>query len=280
MEFNKSVVEIIKERTSVRLYKKQNLTKAVLDNINNYIYVIQGPFDSKVKLKIINSTEISSDSEIKLGTYGVIKGTSTYIVTAINKEGNSLEQLGYVLEKVMLYATSLGLGTCWLGGTFKKGEFAKAIELKEDEILPIVSPLGFPAETRGKFESLMRLVVGSNKRKAWPEIFYNENFSTSLTEEAANQFKIPLEMVRLAPSASNKQPWKVLKENTTLHFYLTHAPGYSSTGFDMQRIDIGIAMSHFETTAKEFGIAGKWIVKAPEVGKLPDKTDYIVSWIS
>ena len=49
------------------------------------------------------------------------------------------------MESLILYATSLGLGTCWIGGTFKKGQFAKAIDLKGDEILPIVLPIGYEA---------------------------------------------------------------------------------------------------------------------------------------
>lgn len=64
--------------------------------------------------------------------------------------------LGYSLEKVILYRTSLGLGTVWLGGTFNKGNFAKAVNLKENEILPIVSPVGY----EGGKKSLFAKVVG------------------------------------------------------------------------------------------------------------------------
>ena len=64
--------------------------------------------------------------------------------------------LGYSLEKVILYCTSLGLGTVWLGGTFNKGNFAKAVNLKENEILPIVSPVGY----EGGKKSLFAKVVG------------------------------------------------------------------------------------------------------------------------
>lgn len=64
--------------------------------------------------------------------------------------------LGYSLEKVIIYCTSLGLGTVWLGGTFNKGNFAKAVNLKENEILPIVSPVGY----EGGKKSLFAKVVG------------------------------------------------------------------------------------------------------------------------
>lgn len=53
------------------------------------------------------------------------------------------ESLGYVFEKIVLYITSLGLGTCWLGGSFNKADFEKAITLEEDEFIPVISPMGY-----------------------------------------------------------------------------------------------------------------------------------------
>lgn len=52
------------------------------------------------------------------------------------------------MEELILYATSLGLGTCWIGGTFKKGQFAKAMEVNQEEILPIISPIGYESENK------------------------------------------------------------------------------------------------------------------------------------
>ena len=53
-------------------------------------------------------------------------------------------------------------------------------------------------------------------------------------------------MVRLAPSAVNRQPWRVVREGTDYHFYLKHDKGYvsSATG-DLQKVDMGIALCHF-----------------------------------
>jgi hypothetical protein len=49
---------------------------------------------------------------------------------------------------------------------------------------------------------------------------------------------------------------------------------------DLQRIDMGIAMSHFELTAKELGLNGSWGVMSPSVSVLPDRTAYVQSWIA
>ncbi len=85
--------------------------------------------------------------------------------------------------------------------------------------------------------------------------------------------------LRLAPSASNKQPWRVLRDDSSgdFHFYLSRALGYTLLrGISLQDIDMGIAMCHFELTARELGITGKWMVddNAPKSESL----DYIVSW--
>ncbi len=53
------------------------------------------------------------------------------------------ETLGYLGEYVILTATSLGLGTCWVGGTYRSREAAKLLGLGSTERLHAVSPLGF-----------------------------------------------------------------------------------------------------------------------------------------
>ena len=55
-----------------------------------------------------------------------------------------------------------------------------------------------------------------------------------------------LDMVRWAPSAINKQPWRIVHRDGAYHFYEKKDRGYSSdaTG-DMQKIDVGIALCHF-----------------------------------
>jgi hypothetical protein len=278
---SQSIVEVIKKRKSIRSYKKSSLKAEDMKKLQEYIQQVKGPFDSKVRFYIVDSQAAVKEDNVKLGTYGIIKGATNFIVAVANKDGMSLEELGYKLEAIILYATSLGLGTCWLGGTFKKGEFAKTINLDEDEILPIISPLGYVNESGHILGSIIRSVAGSKHRKAWLELFFNESFDVPLSEEEANSYKLPLEMVRLAPSASNKQPWRIIKKNNCFHFYLKHAKEYSKAlGFDIQRIDIGIAMCHFDLTAKELGIFGDWMLLDPKINVPDESYQYIVSWIS
>ena len=278
--FNRPITEIIEKRSSIRSFKPNPLSQKDNENLLNYLNSAKGLFNVPIRFKIVDAKIQQLDSNLKLGTYGIIRGTSLFIVASVKNLENNMLELGYILEKGVLYATSLGVGTCWLGGTFKKGEFAKALELQDDEVLPIISPIGYPADSRRVFENIMRLAVGSEKRKNWSDLFFKENFNTALRESECEGYADVLEMVRLAPSASNKQPWRILQTETSFDFYLEHTKGYGNAlGFDIQKVDIGIALCHFELTAKEFGLKGEWRkieVSTPVNSTL---TEYIISWI-
>lgn len=278
--FEKPVSEIIKARRSVRTYDSRRLAAEIKEKLAEYLSGLKGPFNTSSRLKLLDSDIALKESNIKLGTYGMIRGATTFAVAAVEKSPMDLEELGYLFEKLVLYATSLGLGTCWLGGSFKKSEFAKAMELGEKEMMPIVIPIGYPADGKSFFDSIVRFAAGSNNRKAWEELFYGNSFESGLRQTDAAAYTLPLEMVRLAPSASNKQPWRIVRDSNKFHFYLQHTKGYAKmVGYDIQRLDIGIAMCHFDLSARESGISGSWQVQAPSSVKLPQECDYIVSWV-
>jgi hypothetical protein len=48
---------------------------------------------------------------------------------------------------------------------------------------------------------------------------------------------------------------------------------------DIQRLDMGIAMCHFELTARELGLPGKWACAEPSIKKPDGLTEYTVSWV-
>jgi nitroreductase len=279
--FNKPIVDVIKLRHSVRTYKPEKLSQELKAKLEDYAKNINGPFDVKVRLEMIDELKSAEKGNVKIGTYGIIKGTKAYIAGVVENGDKNLEQLGYCLEKFVLYGTSLGLGTCWLGGTFKKSEFGKVVDLKENEILPIVSPIGYEAYKKSMVESIMRRAAGSDNRKTRNELFLNGNFETSLDKKSAGNYASALEMVRLAPSASNKQPWRIVKQDNYCHFYLEPTKGYGKAlGFNIQKIDMVIAMCHFEMTLVEAGIKGHWEYEYyRQFSATDENVEYIASWI-
>ncbi len=196
-----------------------------------------------------------------------------------------LEDYGYLMEAIILYATRLDLGTCWLGGTFTKNRFAKKINLTASETMPAVTSVGEYAASGQKRQGLASRAASSARRLPWEKLFSNYMMDVPLVRNEAAEYATALEMVRLGPSASNKQPWRILRRNQFWRFYMRRTPGYRKDLIkqildlcDLQRLDMGIAMCHFELTAKEFGLKGNWIVE-DKLDKYPDAlTEYVVSW--
>jgi len=279
MNLGFSIEETVKTRYSTRTYTDQPISLETKEKINTYISTLSNPFSVKVNFKLLE-VNTSANSE-KLGTYGVIKGSTHYIGATVEKNELALEALGYEFEKLILYLTSLGLGTCWLGGTFNRSSFKNAFEVKENEIFPAISPFGYPSSKKRIADSLVRMVAKSDHRKPWSDIFFNKNFTNLLSLNDAGEYAFPLEMIRLAPSASNKQPWRIVQDGTTYHFYELQAKGYSTNfGYDIQKVDLGIAACHFQLAALEKDLKGEFKKLQTPTLKVPEHTEYIFSWVS
>jgi hypothetical protein len=289
----KRITEIIEKRYSCRTYNAAHIENQVLETLRGYAAGKQtGPFGIRSRFKIIAASKEDDNTLKGLGTYGFIKDASGFIIGATQEVGYSLEDFGYLMEEIILYATDLGLGTCWLGGTFTRSNFAEKISARDDEVIPAVTSLGYPADKVCKMDQRIRKAAGSDHRLPWEKLFFDSRFDVPLEYQAAGAYAKSLEMVRLGPSASNKQPWRILKDGQHWHFYLQRTPGYRDNDFqkmlkiaDLQRIDMGIAMCHFELTAREQGLSGGWeIIQAktnPPQTQVVDTSlaEYLVSWV-
>lgn len=276
MEFKKSVIELIKMRTSVRSFDDIEIKSSDVKKLKDYIDEINKETRIKARFILTAQDDKGDKTAKKLGTYGIISGANSFIVGILDKDEKDYLEFGYLFEKIVLFATDLGLGTCWLGGTFNKNSFKKNLNLEENEFIPIVSPVGMKKEKPTVLDSFMRTAAGSNKRKPWNELFFEENPTKDLNENMAGLYVTPMEMVRLAPSASNKQPWRIIRDKNNFHFLLSRTKGYGVSSYDLQKNDIGIAKCHFELTAKELGLKGQW-VEIEDID-MKNEWEYICTW--
>ncbi len=205
---------------------------------------------------------------------------------------------GYSFEKLVLHAWTLGLGTVWIGGTMKRELFEAAAGLKEGEMMPCVSPLGYPAKKKSLKESMMRKGVGADNRIAADELFFDEKWGQPLIADGgiaadggaadsgnasgigsatAGRIAEILEMVRWAPSAVNKQPWRIVRRDGVYHFYEKKDRGYEHPDAgDLQKIDVGIALAHFTMGLEEQGRQVEVLISDPGI-EIPDDAEYIAS---
>ena len=123
MEIEKSVIDLIKTRKSIRSYESDRISQENKNNITGFIQNDhKNIFGCKLRFEFIDASDMDPDDIKNLGTYGMITGAKYFIAGTIkkNNEFYCLVDFGYVFEKIILFLTGLGLGTCWLGGTFNK----------------------------------------------------------------------------------------------------------------------------------------------------------------
>ncbi len=280
------VVEVISKRFSCRTFQPEPISIEKRSALNDFINSVSpGPFGSKPAFYLAAASTEDSHSLKELGTYGFIKDPTGFIIGTIDNDKNCLEDYGYLMEKIILFATSIDIGTCWLGGSFTRSSFARKINCENGENIPAVTAIGEIIDQQQARNGLIRRQVGADKRLDWQNLFFNENFSRSLGKDEAGKWALPLEMVRISPSASNKQPWRILRKEQLFHFFLQRTKGYrenSLTRFlgvaDMQKIDMGIAMCHFELTANEMKLPGSWVLDDPQLNLIDTLMEYCVSW--
>jgi hypothetical protein len=286
--YSQPVTDVIAARHSSRAYLTEPIAAGERRRLADFLATLDcGPLGTPARFELIAAAEQEPDALLGLGTYGAVKRAAGFIVGAVREGQKNLEDCGCLMERAVLMATDLGLGTCWLGG-FSKGNFAKKIAVQAGEIVPAVAAVGYSAGPAA------RIRPAGDNRLPWEQLFFQQRFGSPLARETAGAHAAALDAVRLGPSASNKQPWRIIQDGSAWHFYLQRTRGYRERLVarllgvaDLQRLDMGIAMCHFELTATELGQrglandrrTGRWVVSDPAVAVPDALAEYVVSWI-
>lgn len=165
--------------------------------------------------------------------YGMFSGVRSYIaIVGKTSDEHLKEKAGYYGERLVLLATKLGLGTCWVGGTFNKSRCSCTVH--QDESLVLLILVGNVEAKKGfKENAIYRLAHRGTKPV--------EKLYVSDTE-VPDWFLEGMKAVQKAPSAVNLQPVLFLYQHGIVSAEVkepTH----------LQLVDLGIAKAHFEIGA-------------------------------
>jgi hypothetical protein len=278
--YSKSIQNLIQERVSTRSYDKlKPVEKEKQETLIDFCANLgPSPFGDKVRFFLSTYPE-AEKTDFQISTYGSIKNASLFILGSILQSERCFESFGYLFEQVILKATDLGIATCWLG-YFTLPDSILSQNLRDKEIIPALSPIGYPSGAPVTRDFIVRRIFRKTKRKSFSDLFFQGDFQHPLDEQNARIFASPLEMVRSAPSAGNRQPIRVILDKDTLHFYidLSHVPDqYKKRSLHL--LDLGIALSHFELTCTEQKIRGQYISVNKDSRPAPAKhLHYGISW--
>src|SRR5674476_1319923 len=245
---NAPASDLIHRRYSCRTYLPEPIAAEQQRLLNAFMAAsTAGPLGSQARFALVAAAPGDASALRRLGTYGFIKGATGFIVGAVRRTPSDLEDYGYLLERVVLHATGMGLGTCWLGGTFTRSSFVRRFGgLRRDETMPAVVSIGLIGDDGT--ERIREREEGS-RRLPSSELFFQRSFGEPLRIAPDDWYAEPLEAVRMAPSATNRQPWRIVRDGAAWHFYLRRTKGYGKGSAlftvlriaDLQRVDLGIA---------------------------------------
>lgn len=211
------IMEVMKQRHSVRQYQNKPIDAAVLSALKAEIDAVN--VESGLHIQLVTNEPKAFDGF--MAHYGKFSGVTNYIAL-VGKKGKDLEEkCGYYGEKIVLKAQELGLNTCWVAMTYSK--IPDAFKVDKGEKLTVVISLGY-GNTQGV----------AHKSKA-PEAVSN------IGADTPDWFKNGVNAALLAPTAMNQQK-----------FYLTYANGKVSVKAGMgfyTKLDLGIVKYHFELGA-------------------------------
>jgi len=269
------IKEIITSRYSCRTYIQTALKPGDKENLERFILEnSKGLENETVNFRIVEKKD--SEKQLKLN-YGMIQGHNTYVLGVSKSIIDSRVNYGYLLEKIVLKATEMGISTCWIG-YFDYG-FFNGISVEEGFEIPALIIAGYSEDKQPYLDKFVRYAINASKRTGWDKLFFDYKLRTPLNPEQVIKYSDSLEMLRLAPSSGNTQPWRVFFDEIENEFHFFKKPiskRYESRG--LHDVDMGIALSHFELMSLQNELSGRWLKYADGIVKSMDDLQYIKTW--
>ena len=209
--------QAMEQRHSVRSYTDRPITGDVKEKLEGFIAECNA--ESSLHMQLVTDEPKAFGSF--LAHYGMFKGVKNYIAL-IGPDNADLDELcGYYGEKVVLFAQTLGLNTCWVMMTYKKVK--SAFDVGAGEKLKLVIVIGY-GENQGKPHRSKQMKQVSNVTSASPDWFKNG------VNAALN-----------APTAVNQQKFMLTLTEDGVIATASKGP--------CTKIDLGIVKYHFELGA-------------------------------
>ena len=110
------LLQAMKERHSVRSYKEKPIEAGTVERLRSFITECNKESGLHMQLVLDEFHAFKGF----MAHYGKFSGVRNYIAL-IGRKGNDLEEkCGYYGERIVLYAQTLGLNTCWVALTYGK----------------------------------------------------------------------------------------------------------------------------------------------------------------
>lgn len=213
-----NLYEGIYMRKSVRHYCMEKVEEELLNHILNFTGHLQMLDDSQqVQFEIIDNTDG--------------KGAPYYLVLSALPVQGYLLNAGFLMQQVMLYIMTKGLGSCFMQ--------YHSLPIKQTGEMEPVIMLAFGKTDKG--------IYRETKKAKRLEIRDICCFKTAVSEDIR---KI-LSAARLAPSSLNSQPWRFVAYENRIHLFCKKEKGIFRAINKLNQVDVGNALANMYLAAEE-----------------------------
>lgn len=210
--FHTMTFEDLRLRHSVRSYSTEPLDSIQIKTLNAVITDIN-THQQGLHFQLVTD----SDSAMSgfTSSYGLFKNARNYIACVADTSfANYVERCGYFGMQVLMRAFTLGLGTCFVSGSYNKHKVDARVRVGEELVCLIVIGKEKEDTTNTIVSSLVHKIQHRHKSLT-PMDFLDTNLSWDVICNAFPGLLRGLEGVSYAPSAKNKQPVGILIKKTS-----------------------------------------------------------------
>lgn len=196
-------LELLRLRRSVRAFTAESVSPELVRKLQALVTMIN-THQQGIKFQIITDDPdpLASFSQ----SYGIFTNPRNYLAAVVDTATpHVMERAGYFAEKFVIKAVELGLGTCYIGGTYNSKKVKAQLRAGEKILFLVI--FGHPLEKSKPLSRLMAKFVHMKERGA--SSFFEP---ASELHEALDKFPIlkeGLEAVACAPSSLNKRPTSI-----------------------------------------------------------------------
>ena len=270
--------DLMRARRPCRSFQKGNLTDAHREAVLKLAQTHSQPQNC------IGSRPIRFEYlAAPLTVWPVVRGTE-FLVAVAEREYHeeAVVDIGRSLQKVVLGATRMGLGTCWIGPGADPSSVAQNLgarfDPKRDHVI-CVCAIGYPS--RYMPVSVRMLTRSMGWRKALSELFFTGPDCADGIDpnaEAYAEFGRCFEACQWSPSSYNAQPTRaaaVVEDGKLVRMDFCAAT--KSRYYAM--VALGIWIANWEYGCDALGIDGHVTKVSADDSARPDLPRYVISWL-
>lgn len=211
-----SDLELMAKRHAIRKYSERVVESDKIESLEMLIRECNAKSGLSIQMIINEGGPLNG-----IKALGRFKNAINYFAIVGAADEASQEKAGYYGEMIVLEATKLGLGTCWVTQTYSKRKCD--IKLGHNEVLYAIIPFGYCEQS-----------IKGHKSKTIDEL-------SEVVGEIPEWFDKGMRAVQMAPTAMNQQKFTI-----SLKGDVVTASAHKGKG---TILDLGIVKYHFELGA-------------------------------